>query len=444
MKKNRRNSRTSPAWPGETVAFLPSFVYTTKYERQVTPVNYTLMHKDISVADLTLDEATGSIQRIDELLHGEHLPVGVPVRHGVADRAALNEWWEDRSIPSSRSGLREALETLGVASSKLLLSRCYGLSLSDHYWIKPAGSGLAWNQVNFFENAFSEDVGDALFGKPARKEGFDFSSPDNTSDGFLKKRWKIIDGKRCLIKAGSPPFQQQPFGEVIASKIAERLGIPHIPYTVIWDEGLPYSVCEDFVTPDTELIPAWRVMQTQKKDNQTSVYRHYRNCCEKLGFPNVAHALDRMLVLDYLIANEDRHFNNFGLLRNPDTLDWLGPAPIYDSGSCLGYDKLTPQIRSGAGITCKPFKRTHQDQLRLVTSFDWLDLSKLDGIEQDIRETFAGAEEFIDKERVEAIAVSVNQRIQMLEAFVLTQQPQVDSTENDVERNVAAEYGMKM
>ena len=229
---------------------------------------------------------------------------------------------------------------------------------------------------------------------------------------------------------------------MIAARIAERLGIPHIPYTVIWDEGLPYSVCEDFVTPNTELIPAWRVMQTQKKDNQTSVYRHYRNCCEKLGVPGTTHALDQMMVLDYLIANEDRHLNNFGLLRDPDTLEWLGPAPIYDSGSCLGYDKLTPQIRSGAGITCKPFKRTHQDQLRLVTSFDWLDLSKLDGIEQDIRETFTGAEAFIDQERMKVIVSSVNRHIQTLEGFLLTQQPQADSTENDVERNVAAEYRM--
>ena len=405
-------------------------------------MNYTLMHKDIPFADLTLDEATGSVQRISVLLHGEHLPVGVPIHRGMADRAALNEWWADRSIPASRSGLREALETLGVASSKLLLTRCFGLSLSDHYWIKPADSELTWQDVNFFENPFSEDVGDALFGVNTKRDEFDFSSPDNTSVGFLKKRWKILGGKRCLIKAGSPPFLQQPFNEVIATKIAKRLEIPHIPYTLLWDDGVPYSVCEDFVTPDTELIPAWRVMQTRKKDNQTSVYQHYRNCCDALGVPNVAHALDQMMVLDFLIANEDRHFNNFGLLRDPDTLEWLGAAPIYDSGSSLGYDKLTPQIRSGRNVTCKPFKKTHQDQLRLVTSFDWLDLSKLDGINQDIREVFAGAEEFIDQERVEAIAASVNQRIQLLATFVLTQQPQVDSVANDVEENVAAEYGM--
>ena len=77
-----------------------------------------------------------------------------------------------------------------------------------------------------------------------------------------------------------------------------------------------------------------------------------------------------------------------------------------------------------------------------MTSFDWLDLSKLDGLDQDIRETFTGAEEFIDQERVEAIASSVNRRIQTLEDFLLTQHPQADSTENDVERNVAAEYRM--
>ena len=407
-------------------------------------MNYTLMHKDIPVADLTLDETTGSIQRIDALFRGGHLPVGVSVRRGMADRADFNAWWTDRFIPSARSGLVDALSQLGFPNPQQVISRNLGLSLSDHYWVKPAGSNLSWDEVNFFENGFSPDVGDALLGKLSKTSDIDLRSPDWTCDGNLRKRWAILDGKRCLVKAGSGPFHQQPFNEVIASKMADRLGIPHIPYTLLWDDGISYSVCEDFVTPGTELIPAWRVMQTQKKDNQTSVHQHYRNCCEKLGVPGSTHALDQMMVLDYLIANEDRHFNNFGLLRNPDTLEWLGPAPIYDSGSSLGYDKLTPQIRSGQNVTCKPFKKTHQDQLRLVTSFDWLDLSKLDGVDQDIREVFAGAEEFIDKERVEAIVASVSQRIQMLETFILTQQPQEDSTENDVERNVAAEYGMKM
>lgn len=63
-----------------------------------------------------------------------------------------------------------------------------------------------------------------------------------------------------------------------------------------------------------------------------------------------------MLVLDYIIANEDRHFNNFGALRNAETLEWLGMAPIYDSGSSLGYDKMPGQMRSERMWSASPSK----------------------------------------------------------------------------------------
>lgn len=44
-------------------------------------------------------------------------------------------------------------------------------------------------------------------------DSFSLISPDNTSDGWLKKKWTIIDGKRCLIKSGSAPFFQEPLNE---------------------------------------------------------------------------------------------------------------------------------------------------------------------------------------------------------------------------------------
>ena len=344
-------------------------------------MQYTLMHKNIAVADMELDEATSSIQRIDAVYRPEHLPVATASKRDGVDRAALNAWWIDRCIPASRSGVRKALETLELPNTQVLLTRCFGLSLSDQYWVRPHGSDLRWERINFFENPFSEDIGDVLLGKATDAANFDFSSPDNTSDGYLKKRWKIINGKRCLLKAGSNPFMQQPFNEVIASLVAEKLGISHVPYTLLWDDDTPYSVCEDFVTPDTELVSAWRVMQSMRKDNNTSVYRHYLNCCEALGVEGMEHAVDQMIVLDYLIANEDRHQNNFGLLRSADTLEWLGAAPIFDSGSSLGYDKLTPQILSARAIECKPFKKTHHEQLKLVTSFGWIDFDRLRGVE---------------------------------------------------------------
>ena len=406
------------------------------------------MHKRIAVAELLLDDTTGFIQKIGRAFQPEHLPIGVPVKKGIADRAALNEWWTDRSIPASRSGIREVLETLDVTSTKMLLVRCYGLSLSDQYWICPENSSLTWEQINFFENPFSDDMGDVLFGMPKKVDGFDFSSPDNTSDGCLKKRWRILNGKRCLIKGGSNPFRQQPFNEVIASGIMERLGIDHIPYTVLWNEDAPYSVCEDFVTADTELVGAWRIMQTQKKDNSTSVYQHFVNCCKALGAPDVVPSLDRMIVLDYIIANEDRHLNNFGLLRNAETLEWLGFAPIFDSGSSLGYDKVAAQIRAGRDITCKPFKKHHEEQLKLVSSFDWIDFEKLKNVESMITEVLSDEKngEFVDESRVAAIASAVGGRVQILREIALTYTPSLAeiTTEDDVEENIAEDYTPKM
>ena len=85
-------------------------------------------------------------------------------------------------------------------------------------------------------------------------------------------------------------------------------------------------------------------------------------------------------MLDYLIANEDRHLNNVGILRNEETLEWIGMAPIYDSGSSLGYDKIPDQMSSEWEVVCKHFKKHHAEQIKLVTSFDWIDFDRLSGV----------------------------------------------------------------
>ena len=113
-------------------------------------MTHTLLHKNLPVAELDFDAATNSIGKITALYHGDHLPVGVGIRKGAVDRAALNQWWADRSIPSTRDGLIPALLSLGLPDPARLLDAHLGLSLTDHYWLKPQGSSLAWEDVNFF------------------------------------------------------------------------------------------------------------------------------------------------------------------------------------------------------------------------------------------------------------------------------------------------------
>lgn len=129
-----------------------------------------------------------------------------------------------------------------------------------------------------------------------------------------------------------------------------------------------------------------------------------------------------MIVTDYLIANEDRHFNNFGLLRNADTLEWIGAAPIFDSGTSLWYN-VTEKNIPYADVKCKPFKKTHGEQLRLVSDLKRFDFSRLDGIEDEIKEimTAENSGNFIEESRAEVIAESVRKRIDHIQNIALSE-----------------------
>ena len=375
-------------------------------------MKYILMHREIEVAEIELDELS-HITNIYEVYAEEHFPVGTLGKHGV-DKTMLAKWWAKRSIPASRSGLRETLDLLHMSVPQELLAKCYGLSLSDQYWISPKDKPLMWNEINFFDHDFSEDVGNLLFGYGEFSDSMSLISPDNTSDGQLIKKWKIADGKRVLIKGGRNPYQQEPLCEVIASGIAERLCIPHTKYTLLWEHEKPFSVCQDFITSETELVSAYHIMQSRKKPNDLSDYEFYLNCAEQLGVKNIREQTEKMIVLDFLIGNEDRHFNNFGLIRNAVTLEWIGAAPIFDCGTSLWYNTQESLIKPlSPNLPAKPFKKTHREQIKLVKDFSWVDLKALDGMKEEMEEILSQSP-YISRERRAVLCDAFCQRAELL------------------------------
>lgn len=375
-------------------------------------MRYILMHREKPTAEIEIDELS-NITNVYDVFAKEHLPVGT-TKKGELDKTSLAKWWSKRSIPASRSGLRETLEKLDMSVPQELLTKCYGLSLSDQYWISPKDKPLLWKNINFFDNSFSDDVGNLLFGYGEFSDSMSLVSPDNTSDGQLIKKWKISDGKRVLIKGGSNPYQQEPLCEVIASEIAERLGIEHTEYKIIWENDRPFSVCKDFITSETELVSAYNIMKNVKKPNDISEYEFYIKCVEELGIKNIRQQTEKMLVLDFLICNEDRHYNNFGLVRNAVTLEWEGVAPVFDCGTSLWYNTQENLIKPLApSIPSKPFKKTHNEQIKLVKDFSWRDLDNLNGIEYMADEILSQSE-YISKERKNVLCNAIKQRVQLL------------------------------
>ncbi len=373
-------------------------------------MNYTIMHKNAPVVDVEINEPAVAIVDVGVVHDAARVPLGVQSLKGGIALDELNDWLKGRSIPASRAGIRDLYARLGRESTEHLILKCYALSLSDHYWLRPMGSTASWSSLNFFENDFASDVGEMLFGRePADKKRINLMSPDNTSEGWLKKKWIIQGGKRKLVKGGSEPWRQEPYNEVVASAIMRRLGIAHVPYTLTFDGKEPLCVCDNFLTVNTEFISAWKVFHSQAMRDSDTDYTHFLRCCDSLGITGVRSSLDKMMAFDYIIANEDRHFNNFGFVRNADTLEWIGFAPIFDCGTSMWHNSLD----IGSRRKCQPFSQSHEEQLRLVADLNWFDADALKGVEREIAEIFSHSP-VIDDARQDAIIAEILKRAEVV------------------------------
>ena len=82
---------------------------------------------------------------------------------------------------------------------------------------------------------------------------------------------------------------------------------------------------------------------------------------------NIEPDLTRMLFADFIMANTDRHYRNFGLIRKTDTLEWIGLAPVFDTERSMFLTKMMPkQDYEAINIEAKPFKDNQAEQFNLL------------------------------------------------------------------------------
>ena len=83
-----------------------------------------------------------------------------------------------------------------------------------------------------------------------------------------------------------------------------------------------------------------------------------------------------------------------------------------------------------------------------MTSFDWLDLSKLEGIEDVFSSVMSDprTQKYVDAQRMEMISHELRQRIDRLAQIIQSQTPvnEMDMNDNDVDEDEAESYGMEM
>ena len=372
------------------------------------------MNKNTPVLEVEYMSGVGVFTNIYALYNTDYMPY-----HLYVSCVELSEWFKNRGIPSFRDQLDLLMHRLNVHAPSELLDKAFGLSLSDQYWLKPKDLDISYDKINFFENDFEyAPFMDASLSKNTKciQNESSLYSPNNTTDGMLRKAWIIEDGIRYLLKGGYKNETLQPFNEVLASEICRRLGFDHVEYSLAIYKDMVVSKCPCFIDINTELITARQIM-----DDSIDDYDSYIKKLESEGIGNARIKMENMFILDYLMLNEDWHLNNFGIIRNVNTLKWVDVAPIFDNGQSLNiqyYDDNEMHV-VGEGkffYEIKPFKEI----IQVVQDLNRIDIDKLKDLPawfDDLLHQYQHMTYYSDQ-RIHKLCILLNRQIHNLKFFL--------------------------
>ena len=383
---------------------------------------FVLKHKDLDVAMMKMDVRTGMIEYVLSVYLPEELPAGC-----APDGTGLGEWWKLRAIPDSRKGIRQVLSRLSEATSQSLMLSSYGLSLTDHYWIQPVGQELYWKDLNFYENDFTDELGDILTDSERSRSGSDGISklsPSVSVNGDMKKKWIIRGGGRYLLKVNPNYHSQQAVNEVIAGKLHERLGWKnYVSYEVgtihISGRKYPCSLSPMFTSVETEFVSAYQIVAAYKVSNDVSLYEALIRQAVSLGADEkeVRAFLEYMILTDFILTNTDRHLNNFGFIYDPRQHRLSGMAPLFDTGNSLFYDyDVIPHGRNLLDILVNSFSKREADQLHYVKSDAGVKLERLVHFPEEAEALLKEYTDMTD-ERAAETARTIEEKIEYLNLF---------------------------
>ena len=337
---------------------------------------YMLMHEDKELALFVVEGDSISNIRINSN-NIKYLPLGIKSDN------ELKKWIILRGIPVTRKNISSDLRKVGVSSTfELMLTNC-GLSLTDHYWIKPLESSYTWGSINlytnYFKSIYSLDLQDDIKSIAGKTDFI----PSASLKGDLKKKW-IIDenGIRRLVKGNYNNTCRQSLSEVLATKIHRRQNkFNYTPYSLIKissnNQDIIGCECPNFTNINTEFIPAIEIVECFNKPNNMSYYEFYIQLCLKNGL-DIRYFMEYQILTDFIISNSDRHLNNFGIIRSSNTLQWLSYAPIFDSGNSMFYNSsYIPTDRALLNLEVTSFLKSEVELLKYVTNRGLINLSLL-------------------------------------------------------------------
>ena len=246
-------------------------------------------------------------------------------------------WLASRAIDTHRTNsrlLKKPLRLRTADDAQTALS-VNAATVTDRYWFKPEGSTALYEDIRFKENYFDSL---ALRGDPNGFSRKPSRTPELTNIGSYEKCWRLIDGKWWMYKSGT---DSEYFSELFIYTLGEKLGLDMAHYEM--HDG--YIRTSDFTNGAKQNFEPISSIMGENED--------YNDCFEKIYDISLEFAEQylKIIWLDSVCYNMDRHTGNFGFLRDVKSGEIISMAPNYDNNIALisrGYpDNVS---REGDGL----------------------------------------------------------------------------------------------
>jgi hypothetical protein len=181
----------------------------------------------------------------------------------------------------------------------------------------------------------------AYTGVGQRIDGFT-TSPELTTAGMLPKAWRVFDSDGIYLYKGgyfgAANTGNEPYSEYYACQIAQAMGLNSVQYDLENWKGILASKCKLFCDINTAFVPIGQIVVS-------GGLKAVLDYCAGIG-EDFLEAVRSMLLFDAVIYNEDRHFGNFGVLRDNHSGALIAPAPLFDHGLALFNYAMPEDIKN--------------------------------------------------------------------------------------------------
>ena len=357
---------------------------------------YYLLNKDRLVAEFDIHkDILGDIYKLN-IIQQDGMPIGFE---------NIQKWIDNRKGSKHNAHLKKIMSMCGCDTTEGFIAVTHSATINDTFWIKSDKENINWKDVSLYTNEFNQVVSRLAF------EGvglycIELSStiPELSTEGSFRKCWRKEAEGIFLYKRGQDGgFNAglEPYCEVMASELAAKLCGDSVKYDLVKLYGELATRCRLFTNENEGYVPA---ANYHIEKNLRELIRFY----EQIGSEE---AFRRMIVLDGITFNVDRHAGNYGILIDNDTLEPLKMAPVFDFNlSMLPYvlkdefeDIGTKLLEYGPRIGDDFVRTAHA----MLTPSIRADLVALKGFQFSFR-----GDEVFPEERVEKMEELINRQIE--------------------------------